>query len=408
MEICAEFTDFVKLHLKEDPAALRLKYRGRSMPFDVSFAIDQIECRRKTARKLPTFLADENFLFPSVLSSEQCTGEVLGRFHASVLPSGADAFDMTCGLGIDDMCMYPRLTSLVSCDLTPLTAETARHNFSLYGMDRAEAVCADSLQWLEEHPQRRFGFIFADPARRGDCNKRTFALADCSPDIVAALPLLRRHAPKLYLKASPMLDITAMCRELGCVARLWILSVRNECKELFAECDLTASTPPDTEVTALNFTGTGIPPVSVSFRLSDPLPTEILFIGDTSQLKGSFLYMPDASVMKSGRSAIAAHRYGLKKLHTNSMLYTSETLSVDFPGNIFCIRETLTMQNAKRSLAKGSRRNIICRNFPIKPSQLAASLKIREGSENDFLIATTVGNSPRHILLDCTQFSKNK
>mgnify|MGYP000464820810 CR=1 FL=1 len=47
---------------------------------------------------------------------------------------------------------------------------------------------------------------------------------------------------------------------------------------------------------------------------------------------GRFLYEPNASVMKCGGFRSLATRYGLRKLHPNSHLYTSDHSCKDFPG----------------------------------------------------------------------------
>jgi len=54
----------------------------------------------------------------------------------------------------------------------------------------------------------------------------------------------------------------------------------------------------------------------------------------TSELL-QYLYEPNSSVMKSGAFNLVAERFGLKKLHKNTHLYTSNELMPDFPGRIF-------------------------------------------------------------------------
>lgn len=46
-------------------------------------------------------LANDDFIFPTSLSAEQCTSELLARFHANLVPDNGVVLDMTCGLGID-------------------------------------------------------------------------------------------------------------------------------------------------------------------------------------------------------------------------------------------------------------------------------------------------------------------
>ena len=52
------FFEFIEVNAKEDLSKLKLKYHGKSLPFDLDFALLQIECRRKyaTNEKLPVKL----------------------------------------------------------------------------------------------------------------------------------------------------------------------------------------------------------------------------------------------------------------------------------------------------------------------------------------------------------------
>lgn len=45
------FFEFIEVNAKEDLSKLKLKYHGKSLPFDLDFALLQIECRRKYATK---------------------------------------------------------------------------------------------------------------------------------------------------------------------------------------------------------------------------------------------------------------------------------------------------------------------------------------------------------------------
>lgn len=48
--------------------------------------------------------------------------------------------------------------------------------------------------------------IFLDPARRDDHGSRTYAIADCMPDVLTLKDMLLAKAPTVNVKLSPMLD----------------------------------------------------------------------------------------------------------------------------------------------------------------------------------------------------------
>ena len=75
-------------------------------------------------------------------------------------------------------------------------------------------------------------WIYLDPARRDGAGKKVVALDDCEPNIVDLRPTLLEKAERIMVKCSPMLDITAACRQLRTVSDIHIVSVNNECKEL--------------------------------------------------------------------------------------------------------------------------------------------------------------------------------
>ena len=113
---------------------------------------------------------------------------------------------------------------------------------------------------------------------------------------------------------------------------------------------------------------------------------------------GTYLYEPNAAVMKGGCYRLLGQRYGLKKLHRNSHLYTSELLIEDFPGRIFEVEDWCIFgKKAKAMLSGLEKASIAVRNFPMSVAELRKSLKIGDG-DKVFLFATTMSNE-RFIIL---------
>ena len=55
---------FVKDNIYSNPSDLLMKYSGKDLGFNLSFAITQIKNRRKTIRKLPSFTSNFYFRMP--------------------------------------------------------------------------------------------------------------------------------------------------------------------------------------------------------------------------------------------------------------------------------------------------------------------------------------------------------
>ena len=79
----------------------KLAYTGS--PFaDVSTQelIQQIESRRKTEKKLPSWYCTKNIFFPPKLNLEQTSSEITAKYKASIV-QGTSLADITGGFGVD-------------------------------------------------------------------------------------------------------------------------------------------------------------------------------------------------------------------------------------------------------------------------------------------------------------------
>lgn len=390
---------FVAAHIKDDPVALRLKYSGKSLDdIDIDFAITQIEARRKASTKLPAALACPDFVFPTALAAEQCTGEVLAEFHTEIAGQPGDALDMTCGLGIDAMSLCRHGWRVKTFDISAPHIAAVRHNAARLNISGLEAIHGDSVDYLCRHASAdKFDLVFADPARRAADNRRTYGFSDCSPDILQAMPLIRRTAPRLIVKASPMLDVDAVTASLPGLNNLYILSVRNECKELLCDCDTRAETVKEVTVHAIDIYSDGS-----AIRFSFPWGNGSKYekISAVLPQTGQILHIPNSSVMKViSRVSLTDVYPGLSKLDRDSHLYVGDYAATGFPGRIMAIEKVLSYnKKAARELSNGAF-NLVCRNFPDTPSQVIKKLKIKEGG-NKYLIATRTAGSI--CLLLCT------
>ena len=74
--------DFIVEYACADTTQLRLK--NIEADFDVSWAILQIEARKKLQNKLPLWLSHLDVVFPSILSAEQCSSELTAQYKRAV------------------------------------------------------------------------------------------------------------------------------------------------------------------------------------------------------------------------------------------------------------------------------------------------------------------------------------
>lgn len=386
MEKMEEMWGYVAANAGADTLKLMLKSEP-DLPFDKRFAVMQIECRKKAKNKIPELLANDRFLFPKAISAEQCTHQQVAQFHASRFQPTDSVLDMTMGLGVDSYYISQRVASLKAIELDEEIAAAGAHNYAF------TVVNADSVAWLTQTDER-FDAVFIDPARRGDSGARLYGLADCAPDVLGILPTIKAHAKRLYIKASPMIDVTQSMRDLAPhLTDVWAVSVKNECKELFFEVDFGVECA-DVQLHALNFEAGGTQEFAVD---SAALAVEGSY---GSPSAGQYLYEPNASVMKIGAFAALTRQFPIQQIAKNSHLYYSDDFVADFPGRKFVI-DSIIPFSGKEAKAVGKQHkqlNIATRNFRLSPDELKKRLKVRDGGDC-YLFATTLANAEQVLLL---------
>lgn len=397
---------FAALHADDD--VRRLALQTVSDPdVDLPAALQQIEGRQLARRKLPSWAMRNGLLFPPRLSMEQCSSEATARYKRQLVedllqPANPEETaarrtltDLTGGFGVDFSFLAPLFARAVYVERLPHLCQTARHNFERLELPQAEVVNRDAESYLQDMPAT--DVIFVDPARRDGCGRKTVAIADCEPNLELLQPLLRQKSRFTLIKLSPMLDIHAALQRLQGISQVHVVSVAGECKELLLVMQAgSVQEPPTVQAVNLTESGTG-----ASFRFTweeentAPCPY-------TSEV-GTYLYEPNASLLKAGAHRIPCARFGLAKLHPNSHLYTADRLVPDFPGRIFRV-ETVSgfgKRETKTLLKDTPRANLTVRNFPAQTAELRKRLRLVDGGDV-YLFATTLSDG-RHALIRCVK-----
>lgn len=388
MEI-KEMLRFVAEHGAERPSDILLRWSGRELPFPLEDAVIQIESRQRTRLKLPGFNAYREFLYPSVLASEQASDEAVAEFHASLVNAGESVVDLTGGLGIDAFTIARKAGTVTVTEINPDTNAALKHNTAALGLENVTVLppcdCREALPGLEAD------VFFIDPARRGEGGRRIFALSDCVPDVTVLLPELMKRCKRLIVKASPMLDITQTIRELPGVAAIYAVARKGELKEILVVAGHDVQHSPTVE--AVNVLADGTVRRYTGSALQQPE------ISDTPEpAPGKYIYMPDAAVMKLGPYAsLTRHFEGLRKLDANTNLYIAEREYTNFPGRISRIDEIFSPNDKRLKQLKGVKLNIITRNYPMTPELLRRKLKNKDGGDR-FLYAARCNGRPMLIL----------
>ncbi len=381
----AEVQRFLRDHENDDEKLLVLKQK-QILGLPSAQIAQQIVGRRKAKTKLPDFYNSSQIFYPPKLNLEQCSSERTALYKSS-LKSGVVAVDLTGGFGVDSYFLSKRFEKVIHIEPDKSLLEIAKHNHFALGAKNIEYHGASAESFLQSNNEQ-YDLIYLDPSRRSNSNRKVFRFSDCSPNVVTLLPGLSKRSKSILIKASPLVDIQLGIHELGSVSQVYIVGIDNECKEVLFLIS-NKNTEPIVEVIDLTsnaselFTFSFVEERRTKVNFSDPL---------------TYLYEPSAMILKSGSFKLAAKRFNLSKLASNTHLYTSEKLTPEFPGRIFNIEAVLKSdsKNIRDALPKGYA-NIITRNYPLTPSQLKKKLKIQDGGKN-YIIAFS-GQQKKYLVL---------
>ena len=412
-----------------DLALQRSKYKHLSDE-EWRWFLQQAEGRERTADKLPTFAAIDDWWYPVRLSCEQCSSELTARYKASLLSplalgegKGERFLDLTGGYGVDTFFLSEHFAHTDYVEQNAELCRIAAHNFALSQKSKVERqklsiavhnTTAEDFLLSSPCGEAGWGFIFLDPARRDSHGGKVFKLADCTPNVMELLPaLLDRLAPdgRIMLKLSPMLDITQALKELSFVHRTsslctlsWdvhVVAVKNEVKEVLLLSKCLNDPINDQMVNGKMVNDQMIKCLDLSrpeqaFTFTRDEEKEALCPPLEGELEGVFyLFEPNAAILKAGAYKLIAQRFGLHKLDTNTHLYVSDTLVEYFPGRVWRIKDH--MVNAK--MVNGQMANVLCRNYPLTAEQLKKKLHLRDGG-TAFVIGCRVAGKPTLFLAE--------
>ncbi|MDL2277596.1 RsmD family RNA methyltransferase [Parabacteroides sp. OttesenSCG-928-G07] len=395
MSLSAALKTFIREHANDDLTYLLLhadKHKG----IDMLFAVEQITARRQIRDKLPEWYANDNLLFPARIAAEQASSESTAIYKQRLLDENDKRLcDLTGGLGVDTYYLSRKAKKVIYMERNPEYCKIAKQNFSTLKAGNISVVKGDSTAMALRLKPKKVDIFYLDPARRGVGNKRLFALEDCEPNLVELLPKLLAIAPKVIAKISPMADIRQILTLLPQTTELHILAVKNDCKELLLVCRQQETPVLSPQIHCVNLADNEEKEQHFTFSLSE----ENEAVSRFAESVQTFLYEPNAAVMKSGAFRLIGTRYNVGKLSASSHLYTSADFIANFPGRIFRVEEVMPFNNrlCKTIAHTIPQANITVRHFPLTVDQLRKKTSITDGG-NTYLFATTLANKERVII----------
>ena len=374
--------------------------------------LQQVEGRERTADKLPTFAAIEDWWYPVRLSCEQCSSELTARYKAQIIESSNSqilessnrkCIDLTGGYGVDTFFLSELFeeTDYVEqnvelCRIAEHNKEITNEKLKIKNISIHNCTAEEFLSSVHEENEGGYDLIFLDPARRDSHGGKVFRLGDCTPNVVELMPDLVSHLTpegRIMLKLSPMIDLTQAIKELSAVSKVtpasvltWdihVVAVKNEVKEVLLlshqKSDFSTQT-----ITAIDLDKKE--QAFVFTRGEEQTAQPQMVHGTLSPC--TFLYEPNAAILKGGAYKLVSERFGLQKLDVNTHLYVSDKFVEDFPGRVW---KTSPLPSPKEKVI--SQANVIVRNYPLTAEQLKKKLHLRDGC-TAYVIGCRVNGKP--------------
>ncbi len=334
----------------------------------------QLTSRKKCEHKLTDWYRKEGIYYPDKLHVEQASSEQTAAYKSGLV-DGNTLADLTGGMGVDSYYFSKKVNQVFYFETNNTLAEITAHNFKVLGANNIRIHKGDGVSAIE-NSDRKYDWIYLDPSRRAEGNRRVFRLEECIPNVLEILPLLFSRTGNILLKTAPMLDIQEGLRSLGQVSGIHVVAIENEVRELLWILDKSA--PAEPEITAVNMTHNQ--------------QQVFVFTNSVEQVCESsysapqeYLYEPNAAILKAGAFKIVGQRYGLDKLHLHSHLYTSAEAK-PFPGRRFKVMAVYPY--TKRLPFKKA--NITTRNFPASVAALRKKHRISEGGNSYLFFTKTI------------------
>lgn len=443
-----ETREFVAMHRNEDVRELALKAK-RVEGLDLPLALDQIAGWQIACKKLPQWASCEGIIYPPHISMEQCSSQFTAQYKSEIaqtlltpavtvrvrmsdsaesdnqttksepqlsnsgesdtqetktgvrvsdspesdtLVARSSMVDLTGGFGVDFSYLARGFSQATYVERQRHLCDLAEHNMAALGLDQARIVCGDGVEYLRQMDP--VDFIYLDPARRDEHGSRTYAIEDCTPNVLELRDLLLAKSQCTLVKLSPMLDWRKAVADFdGTVREVHIVATGNECKELLLVLGQQVHEEPSAPRVFCVNDNQRIDYDSAAY-------TQGLRIGGKPLPEAkNYLYEPNASIMKAGCFDLVEERFGVTQVGPSSHLFVSATPVADFPGRGFAIEAIggMNKKDIKRLLNGTKQANIAVRNFPLTAPQLRKKLKLADGGPV-YLFGTTMQGCD-HVLL---------
>ena len=357
-------------NIERDPAKVAL---SKGVPH-AALVATQVKYLQRARRKLPALYEARCIIPPRAF--EQCSSQESARRKPL---SGGAVLDMTCGLGIDTMALAEHFERVVSIERDEVLAEVVRYNMSLLGITNVEVVTASSEEYVASTTEH-FDWVFVDPDRRSAEGKKMVCMEDCSPNVVALMPRLRKISERVAIKLSPMFDCAEAFR-LCSPAEVEVVSIGGECKEVNIYTDA------ERDMLRIAVIGDGEWLFDSEAMAAEPSAEAF------APEEYRYLLVPNVALQKA-RVAIAALKPYASKWSNNGYAFARELPAEALPARIYEIEsiEPYRPKELKRRW-KGEGVEFMKRDCALSIDAVRRATATRPGGERLFALTTIAGDT---------------
>ena len=387
---------YILSHATDDVATLAL-HPSKDPLVDMPMALQQIAGRQKAKDKLPDWYATDGILYPKKVSMEQCSSSQTADYKASLVERKSFA-DLSGGFGVDTIALARKFEKGYYVEPQEELCELFQHNSKTLGISNITIIQNTMEDFIDK--METVDVIYLDPSRRDGHGKRVVALEDCSPNLLEWKSVLLSKCNTLMVKLSPMIDLHQILRQLPEIYAVHVIAVEGECKEVVCKLSyrdaINRVSTNRTEIIAVDLCNntTNVLCRDAINRVSTTVETELTAPLSIATEIGTYLYEPNAAVMKAGIFNSISQQFQVQKLEKNTNLFTSNELREDFPGRIFRIEAVHDFHQRKtaKELSHLESASIAVRNFPLSAEELRKTLKIKDGNACYLFGCTLSGN----------------
>ena len=190
-----------------------------------------------------------------------------------------------------------------------------------------------------------------------------------------------------------MVDLVQIQREIANIREITIVGIKNEVKEVLLVLQKGWHATPSFQT--INYLSQE---KTQTFSFTQTRENGVLCtIGEPK----TYLYEPNAPILKSGGFQEIGIQFGLIKLANHSHLYTSDICISDFPGRVFEVLDILKPKKEvlQKHLGKPLFAHVISRNFGENGEKIAQKFQIKTKDDVTYLIFTQLKDEKKVAIL---------